>query len=34
MQRDKMRAVYGSDVMQEVSEEEFFKGKGVKFSKE
>lgn len=34
MQRDKMRAVYNSEVMQEVTEEEFFKGKGMKFSKE
>ena len=32
MQKDKMRTLYDSEVMQEVSDEEFFKQKGLKFS--
>ena len=33
MQKDKMRTLYDSEVMHEVSDEEFFKEKGLKFEK-
>lgn len=32
MMKDKQHAVYGCDVMKEMSEEEFFKQKGLSFS--
>lgn len=32
MQRDKIHVVYDSDSMQEVTDEDFFKQKGLKFS--
>lgn len=33
MQKDKMRTLIDSEVLQEVSDEEFFKEKGLKFEK-
>ena len=33
MQKDKMRTLVDSEVLQEVSDEEFFKEKGLKFEK-
>lgn len=32
MMKDKQHVVYGCDVLKEVSDEEFFKQKGLKFS--